>query len=39
VLTPEMVRDLSLIDRRSYQAGLMGADAAGLYRPPRSRAS
>jgi hypothetical protein len=39
VLTPEMVRRLSLVDRRSHQAGLMGADAAGLYRPSKGQTS
>jgi hypothetical protein len=39
VVTPEMVQDLCLVDRRSYQAGLMGADAAGLYRPATSRSA
>jgi len=35
VLTPKMVRNLSLLDPRAYQAGLMGADEKGLFRPPR----
>jgi len=33
VLTQSMISVLSLVDERSYQAGLMGADDAGLYRP------
>jgi hypothetical protein len=33
VLTRPMISDLSLVDERSYQAGLMGANEAGLYRP------
>jgi len=35
VLTPKMVRGLSLLDPRTYQAGLMGADEKGLFRPAR----
>ena len=35
VLTPKMVRNLSLLDRRAYKAGLMGADPKGLFRPRR----
>ena len=33
VLTQSMISVLSLVDVRSYQAGLMGANDAGLYRP------
>jgi hypothetical protein len=33
VLTQPMISALSLVDERSYQAGLMGANEAGLYRP------
>jgi hypothetical protein len=33
VLTRPMISALSLVDERSYQAGLMGANEAGLYRP------
>jgi hypothetical protein len=33
VLTQPMISALSLIDERSYQAGLMGANEAGLYKP------
>jgi hypothetical protein len=35
VLTDEMIAGLALVDERSYQAGLMGANAAGLYKPRR----
>jgi len=35
VLTPKKVRGLSLLDPRTYQAGLMGADEKGLFRPAR----
>jgi len=33
VLTQPMISGLSLVDERSYQAGLMGANEAGLYKP------
>jgi hypothetical protein len=33
VLTQPMISALSLVDERSYQAGLVGANEAGLYRP------
>jgi len=33
VLTQPMISALSLVDERSYQAGLMGANEAGLYKP------
>ena len=33
LLTPQMIRNLALLDRRSYSAGLQGSLAAGLYRP------
>ncbi len=33
VLTGPMISALSLVDERSYQAGLMGANEAGLYNP------
>jgi len=33
VLTQSMISVLSLVDVRSYQAGLMGANDVGLYRP------
>jgi hypothetical protein len=35
VLTPEMVARLSPVDERSLQAGLLGVNEAGLYRPKR----
>lgn len=34
-LTPPMIKNLSPVDRRSYQAGLLGVNEAGLYRPER----
>jgi hypothetical protein len=37
VLTKAMIARLSLVDKRSYQAGLFGANPAGLYRA-RSKA-
>jgi hypothetical protein len=33
IVTPQMVADLSPVDRRSYKAGLVGANPAGLWRP------
>ena len=33
VVTPAMADGLSLLDERSYRAGLVGANEAGLYRP------
>jgi len=35
LLTRNMVRSLSPVDERSYQAGLLGADQAGLFKPDR----
>jgi hypothetical protein len=35
ILTQPMIVGLSLIDERSYQAGLLGANKIGLYRPPK----
>jgi hypothetical protein len=35
VLTEAMVAGLSPVDERSCRAGLLGANEAGLYRPPR----
>ena len=35
LLTDKMVAGLALVDERSYQAGLMGVNAAGLYKPQR----
>jgi hypothetical protein len=34
LLTRRMIAGLSLVDERSYKAGLLGANKAGLYRPP-----
>jgi hypothetical protein len=37
ILTARMIDGLSLVDERSYQAGLLGVNEAGLYRPrPKS---
>jgi len=36
VLTETMIAGLSLVDERSYQAGLLGVNEAGLYKPSRS---
>jgi hypothetical protein len=33
VLTPQMTADLLPVDERSYRAGLMGVNEAGLHRP------
>jgi len=38
VITPAMVARLSLVDERSYQAGLLGVNEAGLYRMPEGQA-
>jgi hypothetical protein len=35
LLTDDMIAGLALVDGRSYQAGLMGVNAAGLYKPQR----
>ncbi len=35
LLTPAMARRLLPVDRRSFDAGMLGADDAGLYHPPR----
>jgi len=35
LLTDKMVAGLARVDERSYQAGLMGVNAAGLYKPQR----
>lgn len=37
LLTRRMIANLSLVDKRSYQAGLLGANKAGLYKPPAKR--
>jgi hypothetical protein len=34
LLTPAMTAALTKVDRRSYESGLLGADQAGLFRPP-----
>jgi len=36
-LTRRMIAGLSLVDERSYQAGLLGANRASLYQPSRKR--
>ncbi len=36
LMTPEMVDALNPVDSRSYQAGMLGVNEAGLYRPPKS---
>jgi hypothetical protein len=33
LLTPKMIAGLSALDARSYRSGMLGTDAAGLYRP------
>jgi len=38
VVTPAMVHRLQPVDKRSFQAGLQGANPNGLYRPARKRA-
>jgi len=38
LLTRRMIASLSLVDERSYRAGLLGADQAFLYQPPQKRA-
>jgi hypothetical protein len=37
LLTRRMIAGLSLVDERSYKAGLLGANEAGLYRSPGRR--
>ena len=37
LLTRPMLARLSLVDKRSRQAGLLGANKAGLYQPPHRR--
>ena len=39
ILTRPMLARLSLVDKRSRHAGLLGANKAGLYQPPRRRHS
>jgi hypothetical protein len=36
ILTPRMEANLALVDERSLQAGLSGANWAGLYKLPSS---
>ena len=33
IITEEMIENLSPMDRRTYEAGLLGANEAGLYKP------
>ncbi len=33
IITPAMARSLSPVDQRTYEAGLIGANKAGLYKP------
>jgi hypothetical protein len=35
LVTRRMAARLSLVDKRSYKAGLLGANIAGIYKPPR----
>jgi hypothetical protein len=35
LLSEDMIKNLSLADERSFRAGLLGANRAGLYRPKR----
>jgi hypothetical protein len=37
VLTPSMTAGLSPVDERSYHAGLLGVNDAGLYKPPSGK--
>ncbi|MBN1889567.1 MAG: hypothetical protein JW850_16345 [Thermoflexales bacterium] len=37
VVSAEMIEALSLMDERSYQAGLQGSDEKGLYKPGREK--
>jgi hypothetical protein len=37
LVTRRMIASLSLVDERSYQAGLLGADKTGLYKPSNKR--
>jgi hypothetical protein len=37
LLSWRMIANLSPVDERSYQAGLLGANEAGLYKPPARR--
>ena len=35
LLTPRMVAALNRVDQRRYQAGMLGVNEAGLYKPPK----
>ena len=37
LVTDAMIRRLSPIDKRSYEAGFMGSDWAGLYKPDQHK--
>ena len=37
LITPEMAAALTRMDKRSYDAGMMGTNPAGLYKPPRKK--
>jgi hypothetical protein len=37
LLTPRMAAALARVDERSYQAGMLGTNAAGLFKPPTNR--
>jgi hypothetical protein len=39
ILTPVMTRQLSAIDKRSYHAGLLGANRNGLFQPTKRKSS
>ncbi|MBI3271386.1 MAG: hypothetical protein HYZ53_20515 [Planctomycetes bacterium] len=35
LLSPKLISALSRMDRRSFESGMLGVNAAGLYKPPR----
>lgn len=37
ILTPAMIKELKPVDERSYRAGMLGVNEAGLYRPDKDR--
>mgnify|MGYP005839771059 CR=1 FL=1 len=37
ILTPAMIKELNPVDERSYRAGMLGVNEAGLYRPDKNR--
>ncbi len=37
ILTPAMIKNLNPVDERSYRAGMLGVNEAGLYRPDKNR--